>query len=226
MIQEVVIFHCFHDLITSPDILPPYLFDWIDVIGDGNCGFKAIAATELGGQEAWPLLRRAMSMEMQMNREQYLSLYLSQESLDKAIFRIGSHDNGPAPFIHWMDAPMALYSAATFLNIAIAYYGSADGNSQYNCLVLPIRKASGVNSVNKVIHICWVNGNHFVQLLMNDDSSPLPPIHQRWKQAADNFTKHLDTHFTTRIMLWNNLRGPRPRPTNNTADNAVNLDTP
>ena len=71
-----------------------------------------------------------------------------------------------------------------------------------------------------------MNRNHLVQLLMNDDSSPLPPIHQRRKQAADNFTKHLDTHFTTRIMLWNNLRGPRPRPTNNTADDAVNLDTP
>ena len=162
------------------------MFDWIDVLGDGNCGFRAIAATELGGEEAWPLLRRAMCMEMQMNRDQYLSLYLSQESLDDAIFRIGSHSNGPAPYIHWMDAPMALYSAATFLNIGIAYYGSADGNPLYNCLVLPLRKASGVHSVNKVIHICWVNGNHFVQLLMNDDSSPLPPVHQRWRDAVDN----------------------------------------
>ena len=37
-------------------ILPPYLFDWIDVIGDSNCRFKAIAVTKLGGEEAWPLL--------------------------------------------------------------------------------------------------------------------------------------------------------------------------
>ena len=103
------------------------------MLGDGNCGFRAIAVTELGGEEAWPLLRRAMSMEMQMNKAQYLTLYLSQESLDDSIFRIGSHANGPAPFMHWMDAPMALYSAATFLNIAIAYYGSADCDSQYNC---------------------------------------------------------------------------------------------
>ena len=64
------------------------------MLGDGNCGFRAIAVTELGGEEAWPLLRHAISMEMQMNREQYLSLYLSQELLDEAIFRIGSHGNG------------------------------------------------------------------------------------------------------------------------------------
>ncbi|XP_057540750.1 uncharacterized protein LOC130818604 [Amaranthus tricolor] len=208
-----------------PFMLPPYLFDWIDVLGDGNCGFRAIAVTELGGEEAWPILRRAMSMEMQMNRAQYLTLYLSHESLDESIFRVGSHTDGPAPFMHWFDAPMAFYSAATFLNIAIAFYGSANGDSLNNCLILPLIKSQAARSVNKLIHILWVNRNHFVQLFMNDDSSPLPPIHPRWKQAADNFAKDLDTNFTTRIMLWNNLRGVPP-PTNNTADDAVNLDTP
>ncbi|XP_057550450.1 protein FAR1-RELATED SEQUENCE 2-like [Amaranthus tricolor] len=53
---------------------------------------------------------------------QYLTLYLSQESLDESIFRVGSHTDGPAPFMHWFDAPMAFYSAAT-------------------CLILPLRKA-------------------------------------------------------------------------------------
>ena len=86
-----------------------------------------ISITELGGEEAWPLLRRALCMEMQMNKEQYLRVYLSAEMLDNAIFSIGSHRNGPAPFIHWLEALMALYSATTFLNIGIAYYGSVDG---------------------------------------------------------------------------------------------------
>ena len=73
-----------------------------------------------------------------MNRDQYLSVYLSEEALDNAVFRIGSHSNGIAPYIHWMEAPMALYSAATFLNIGIAYYGSADDNPMYNCLLLQL----------------------------------------------------------------------------------------
>ena len=156
-----------------PHNLPPNLFDWIDVIGDVNCGFRTIAVTELGGEEAWPLLRRAMFKEMQMNREQYLRVYLSAKTLDNAIFSISSHSKGPAPFIHWLEAPMALYSTATFFNIGIAYYGSADGNPNYKCLILPLRKEAGVHSVNKVIHIYWVNRSYYVQLLMNDDSSPL-----------------------------------------------------
>ncbi|XP_057518331.1 uncharacterized protein LOC130799241 [Amaranthus tricolor] len=66
-----------------PFILPPYLFDWIDVIGDGNCGFRTIAVTELGGEEAWPLLRRAMSLKMEKHREQYERVYLSDDLVEE-----------------------------------------------------------------------------------------------------------------------------------------------
>ena len=90
---------------------------------------------------------------------------------------------------------MGLYSATTFLNIGIAYYGCADGNPNYSCLVLSLRRTTGVHGVNKDIHICWVNKNHYVQLLMNDDSSPLPPIQRSWREAADNSCRHLETHF-------------------------------
>ena len=31
-------------------LLPSYLFDWIDIIGDVNFGFRAIAVTELGAR--------------------------------------------------------------------------------------------------------------------------------------------------------------------------------
>ena len=201
------------------------MFDWIDVIGDGNYGFRAIVVTELGGKEAWPLLRRAMSMEMKMNREEYLRVYLSEQALDNALFRIGSLGNGHAPYIHWMEAPMALYSAATFLNIGIAYYGSANGNLIYNYLVLPLRKAVDVHSVNQVIHTCWVNRNHFVQLLINDDSSPQPPVQHSCREAVDNSSRHIETHFSSRILLWNRLYEPRPPQHNNITEDAVNLDS-
>ena len=82
---------------------------------------ELLSSPELGGEEAWPLLRHTMCMGMQTNKDQYLRVYLSAETLENAIFRIGSHSNGPAPFSHWLEAPLGLYSAATFLNIGIAY---------------------------------------------------------------------------------------------------------
>ncbi|XP_057516592.1 uncharacterized protein LOC130797835 [Amaranthus tricolor] len=151
--------------------------------GDENCGFRAIAVTKLGGEKAWPLLRRAMSLEMEMHRDQYARVYLSAELVENTIYRIGAHSQGPAPYSYWMKMT-ALYYAITFLNIVIAYYGSADG--KYNCLVLPVRRTGGMHGVNKLVYTLWVNGNHYVQLLMNDDSSPLLPVQQNWRAAANN----------------------------------------
>ena len=142
------------------------------------------------------------------------------------MFRIVSHNKGPALFIHWLKAPLGLYYAATFLNIAIAYYDASDGNLYYNCLVLPLKRTPGVHGVNKVLRICWVNRNHYVQLLMNDDSSPLPPIHQAWRKASNNSCRHLETHFCSKMSLWNRLYEVQPPQGNITAEDAVNLDSP
>ena len=121
---------------------------------------------------------------------------------------------------------MGSYSAVTFLNIAIAYYGSVEGNPQYNCLVLPLRRMAGVHGVHKVIHIFWVNRNHYVQLLINDDSSPIPPLQRSWRKVTDNLNRHLESHFQTRISLWNRLYGIQLPQGNNTTKDAINFDSP
>ena len=169
-------------------------------MGDGNSGYRVVVVTELGGEEAWPILRRAMFMEMQVNGPQYLRLYLSSESLDESMFRIGSHIKGPSPFIHWFDAPLGLYSAATFLNIASVLWDQ-QWDPKYNCLIIPVRRTSGGHGVNKIVHICRANRNHFIQLLMNNESYPLPPVHEAWRQAAHNSCRHLERHFHSRINL-------------------------
>ena len=143
---------------------------------------------------------------METHREQYARVYLSDDLVEEAIYRVGAQNKGPAPYSHWIETT-TLYSAATFLNIAIAYYGSADGHSMYNCLVLPLRRTGGMHGVNKIVHILWVNGNQYVQLLMNDDSSPLPPVQQNWRAAANNSCRDLERQYRNRISLWNRLCG-------------------
>ncbi len=208
---------------SIPYILPPYLFDWIDVLGDGNCGFRALTVTEMGGEDAWPLLRRSMALEMQQHRQQYTRLYLSPESCEDAIHRIGGHAHGPASFDHWMDA-INMYAAATFLNIAIAYYGSADCNPYRNWLILPLRRTGGAHGVHKLVHILWVNNNHYVQLLMNDDTSPLPPVQENWRDAAEPTCRDFERQYRNRIAHWQRLVGVQEQRNNN-PDDAVNLDS-
>ena len=93
-----------------------------------------------------------MSLEIETHRDQYARVYLSTDLVEEAIYIIGAHSKGPAPYSHWMEMT-ALYSATTFLNIAIAYYGSPDGNPMYNCLVLPLRRTWRMHGVNKIVHI-------------------------------------------------------------------------
>ena len=121
-------------------ILPPYLFDWIDVIDDDNCGFRAIVVTELGGEEAWPLLRRAMCMEIQMNIEQYLRVYLLAKTLDNAIFSIGSHSNEPARLFTGWKHRWQCTLQRRFLTLALRIMVLLMV-IQTNCLTLPLRKA-------------------------------------------------------------------------------------
>jgi hypothetical protein len=166
-----------------------------------------------------------MSLEIQTHKQQYTSIYLSADAMENAIYRIGGHTKVPAPYLHWMEVSN-LYAAATFLNIAIAYYGSADGNPMYNCLILSVRRTGGTHGVNKVVHILWVNGNHYVQLLMNDDSSPLPPVHVNWRAATDSACRDLERQYHNRISHWNRLCGVQSQQRKNTAEDAVNLDTP
>ena len=71
-----------------------------------------------------------------------------------------------------------------------------------------------------------MNRNHYVQLLLNDDSSPLSPIQRLWREAADISCRHLETHFRRRISLWNRLYGVQRPEGNNTAEDAINLDSP
>ena len=61
---------------------------------------------------------------------------------------------------------------------------------------------------------------------MNDYSSPLPPVQRSWREAVDNSSRHLETHFRSRILLWNRLHGPQPPQGNITAEDAVNLVSP
>ena len=58
-----------------------------------------------------------------------------------------------------------------------------------------------MHGVNKVLHICWVNIIHYVQLLINDDSSSLPPVQRSWSEATDNSCRHLETHFRSKISF-------------------------
>ena len=73
MVHEVVFFQLFHGsnifhifFHRTYLMLSMLSISSIDVIDDGKYKFRAISITELGGEEAWPLLWQEMFMEIQV----------------------------------------------------------------------------------------------------------------------------------------------------------------
>lgn len=53
----------------------PYVSCFNDVLGDGNCRFRAIAIGLGFGEEAWPQVRANMLSELKNHHEVYTCLY-------------------------------------------------------------------------------------------------------------------------------------------------------
>ena len=51
-----------------------YVVDWHDPIGDGHCGFRAVAQEVYQDEHQWPTVRRKMLQELQVHKELYLQL--------------------------------------------------------------------------------------------------------------------------------------------------------
>ena len=60
---------------------------------------------------------------------------------------------------------------------------------------------------------------------MNDDTSPLPPIQQNWRDAAEPTCRDFERQYRSRITHWNRLIGVQEQRNNNPED-AINLDSP
>uniref|UniRef100_A0A803L9G5 Protein FAR1-RELATED SEQUENCE n=2 Tax=Chenopodium quinoa TaxID=63459 RepID=A0A803L9G5_CHEQI len=123
-----------------PDIIKPFVEDWNNVMGDGNCGFRCVADFFLGGQDNWIQARYLIVNEVKANRPEYIHLY--HGGLDQAIDRI-TWNGGHCGANHYMDLPDDLYPIANFWNCAVMVYGVGPRGELYSCMtVLPLRAPS------------------------------------------------------------------------------------
>ncbi|XP_074313897.1 uncharacterized protein LOC141649096 [Silene latifolia] len=91
---------------------PQWIIDWVNVDGDGNCGYRAVAQEIYGDEHRWPTVRRDMVDELEKHTHIYIRLYGGEMEIDKLIKRISwwKRDED-TPVIHWMDADMGFIIA-------------------------------------------------------------------------------------------------------------------
>ncbi|XP_073225484.1 uncharacterized protein [Cicer arietinum] len=58
-----------------PTLIRPYIEEIIDVVADGNCGFRAIAALLGWTEEFWPLVRTQLDKEIHLHQDLYANVF-------------------------------------------------------------------------------------------------------------------------------------------------------
>ncbi|XP_028054208.1 uncharacterized protein LOC114258456 [Camellia sinensis] len=143
-----------------PSGLKPYIKFVKDVAADGNCGFRAIAASIGHTEDDWAQVRRDLLGELHTHKEEYITLYGSYERFEE-LTSILSYFEGSPGYSHWMTMLDMGHLVASCYNLVLYHL------SLQQCLTfLPLRTVPVPQLDRREIAIGFVNGNHFVQVLL------------------------------------------------------------
>ncbi|AES79529.1 hypothetical protein MTR_7g069450 [Medicago truncatula] len=148
-----------------PKFMRPYIEGIVDVIGDGHCGFRAIAERVGLTEESHVMVRRALIKELKEHRNKYIEVYASASVTST----------------FWMDCILPKILVITTLDIGVSE------------TFFPLRGAPPVNPKSNMICIGLIP-NHFVILSLKD-GCPLPPSSTKWRNHRSDEANTWDYEF-------------------------------
>ncbi|KAL6507365.1 hypothetical protein OROGR_023560 [Orobanche gracilis] len=174
----------------------------IDVLGDGNCGYRAIAPqVGYNTEDGWKQVRADLYYEIEQNMNFYDHIFREQGAADNMMRGLNFFES-PAPQWNWMDI-MCGAVIATRYNVVLHAFTPRSRS----CLThLPFRSAPIPFQQRQHIAIALVNDNHFVQVFLNDDY-PVPPIALLWWDNVSEDCKGWADPYVERIQSWFALMG-------------------
>ncbi|XP_028051977.1 PKS-NRPS hybrid synthetase CHGG_01239-like [Camellia sinensis] len=169
-----------------------------DVAADGNCGFKAIAASIGHTEDDWAQVRRDLLGELHTHKEEYITLYGSYERFEELTSILSYFEDNPG-YSHWMTMPDMGHLVASCYNLVLYHL------SLQQCLTfLPLRTVPVPQLDRREIAIGFVNGNHFVQVLLQP-GHPVPPIATNWRKYRHPCAVDWDDAYVRRIQHFKDI---------------------
>ena len=142
-----------------PKIFQPFIYRVQNVIGDGNCGFRAIADLLGFGQDGWLQVRKDLLNELHSPLGNYKDLYKASERIEQLTQRLSYFEEFPRND-RWMSIPDMGHLIASRYNVVLFHL------SMQQCLTfLPLRSLPVDSVSRKEIAIGFVDSNHFVEVL-------------------------------------------------------------
>ncbi|GAB2269326.1 hypothetical protein Dimus_038769 [Dionaea muscipula] len=187
---------CRHFIDSLPEPLRDYITHVVNVTGDGNCGFRAIAAQIGYGEENWLQVRIDLIQEIQQNRDLYDGLHMVVGYIDY-LLRSLNYSNSPAPQDFWMDAMNLGVVIASRYNVVLHTFGP---HVQHCLTHFPLRSPPVSNHERREIAVACVD-NHFVQVFLRRHY-PVPPMPQWWWDNVSNEAREWAELYRVQRNLW------------------------
>ncbi|XP_017416390.1 uncharacterized protein LOC108327167 [Vigna angularis] len=143
----------------------PFIVDVVDVVADGHCGYRCIAALLGLGEDSWPVIRNELYKELSAWRDEYASLVGGYDRLEELRNSLLANMN------KWMTLPDIGYAIVNRYNVILVCLSYSQ-----NYTIFPLRSKPPSNiTQHRLICIGHVHGCHFVQVKLQE-GCPLPMV--------------------------------------------------
>ncbi|KAL7111232.1 hypothetical protein ACP275_05G075400 [Erythranthe tilingii] len=184
-----------------PEFFREYVSQIVDVIGDGNCGFRVVASMLGLGQENWPKIRVELLEELHKNYDIYMKMHKNHDHVEQLAKSLQNLES-PVGSEYWMTLPDMGHFIASRYNIVLHFF------SLTQCLTfLPLKSKPVAIELRSEVAMAFVNRNHFVHIILKKNS-PVPPVADYWKRYHDELANGWDSAYTSRMDTFKLLIGP------------------
>ncbi|KAJ0744143.1 putative OTU domain, FHY3/FAR1 family protein [Helianthus annuus] len=179
-----------------PKIFHAYVTRIHNVLGDGNCGFRATASALGYGEDEWLFIRRSLMEELLEFRNKYTKAFLG--SFKDVFTSLAWSGSGFAPEKHWMIMPEAGFLIANKFNVIVHFLSQEKRNSS-TCFSL--WRGPHEFPEKKIITIAHVNGNHFIMVELQGEY-PITSTNNLWKLMRENDAAGWENIFESRQNMY------------------------
>ncbi|XP_027940169.1 uncharacterized protein LOC114194244 [Vigna unguiculata] len=121
-------------------VFHPYILDVVDVVADGHCGYRCIAALLGMGEESWPLIRHDLYKELSQWRDEYATLVGGYDRLEELRKSLLVQSPSGANRDKWMTIPDMGYAIANRYNVILVCLSSVQ-----NLTIFPLRTSPPIS---------------------------------------------------------------------------------
>jgi len=208
----------------------PFIEKVVDVIGNGHCGFQAIAKFMGLTEQSHIMIRTLLIQELKDHINDYVEVFAGEDRCNYILNGLHPHANmeGCAHLVDkWFTVPDMGHIVANYYKMCVIVLTSLEKSESF----FPLRRPPPPAKQNTPIICLGVILNHSVLIYLKN-GCPLPPSSIEWHnhKKEDALTwedDYLDQHelFQKPMVIESGNKPPQPQKESNKAA-PILLDTP